>query len=142
MKNKLYFEEFGEQLLKVKGISKAEFARRLGIHKQNVNSVFSTKSVIVLRKNAVTPERIGISQRRPNSLKLGVVARFMPRKLKSTFMSFSDTCATASKFWLTRPAIWISAVYAFSLTTPRSSPSFVTSSAESPIKYVRGLEIT
>lgn len=39
MKDKLYFEEHGEQLLKRKGISKAEFARRLGIHKQNVNSV-------------------------------------------------------------------------------------------------------
>ncbi|MBQ7773463.1 MAG: helix-turn-helix transcriptional regulator [Bacteroidales bacterium] len=52
MKDKLYFEEHGEQLLKRKGISKAEFARRLGIHKQNVNSVFSTKSVIVLRKVA------------------------------------------------------------------------------------------
>lgn len=52
MKDKLYFEEYGEQLLKRKGISKAEFARRLGIHKQNVNSVFSTKSVIVLRKVA------------------------------------------------------------------------------------------
>ena len=42
MKDKLYFEEFGEKLLKIKGISKAEFARRLGIHKQNVNSAFST----------------------------------------------------------------------------------------------------
>ena len=52
MKDKLYFEEFGEKLLKIKGISKAEFARRLGIHKQNVNSAFSTKSVIVLRKVA------------------------------------------------------------------------------------------
>ena len=52
MKEQLYFEEYGEQLLKRKGISKAEFARRLGIHKQNVNSVFSTKSVIVLRKVA------------------------------------------------------------------------------------------
>ena len=52
MKDKLYFEEFGEQLLKLKGITKAEFARRLGIHKQNVNSVFATKSVIVLRNVA------------------------------------------------------------------------------------------
>lgn len=52
MSEKLYFEEFGEQLLKRKGISKAEFARRIGICKQNVNSIFSTKSVIVLRKVA------------------------------------------------------------------------------------------
>ncbi len=52
MSGKLYFEEHGEELLKSVGISKSEFARRLGIHKQNVNSVFSTKSVIVLRKVA------------------------------------------------------------------------------------------
>ena len=52
MPGKLYFEEHGERLLKSKGITKAEFARRLGICKQNVNSIFSTKSVIVLRKVA------------------------------------------------------------------------------------------
>ena len=52
MSGKLYFEEHGEELLKSLGISKAEFARRIGIHKQNVNSVFATKSVIVLRKVA------------------------------------------------------------------------------------------
>lgn len=52
MSGKLYFEEHGEQLLKSCGISKAEFARRMGICKQNVNSIFSTKSVIVLRKVA------------------------------------------------------------------------------------------
>ena len=52
MPGKLYFEEHGERLLKSKDITKAEFARRLGICKQNVNSIFSTKSVIVLRKVA------------------------------------------------------------------------------------------
>ena len=52
MSGKLYFEEHGEELLKCSGVSKAEFARRIGIHKQNVNSVFATKSVIVLRKVA------------------------------------------------------------------------------------------
>ena len=49
MSGKLYFEEHGEELLKSVGISKAEFARRLGIHKQNVNSVFSTKSTSMLQ---------------------------------------------------------------------------------------------
>ena len=52
MSGKLYFEEHGEELLKSIGISKAEFARRIGIHKQNVNSIFTTKSVIMLRKVA------------------------------------------------------------------------------------------
>ncbi len=52
MSGKLYFEEHGEELLKSVGISKAEFARKIGICKQNVNSIFATKNVIVLRKVA------------------------------------------------------------------------------------------
>ena len=48
--NKLYFEVKGEQLLKELGITKTEFANRMGIQKQNVNALFSTKSVIVLRR--------------------------------------------------------------------------------------------
>lgn len=47
---KLYFEEKGEELLKEIGLTKSEFARRMGICKQNVNSVFTTKNVLVLRK--------------------------------------------------------------------------------------------
>lgn len=50
MSGKLYLEEHGERLLNTIGMTKAEFARRIGIHKQNVNSVFTTKSVIVIRK--------------------------------------------------------------------------------------------
>ena len=50
MSDKLYFEVNGEELLKAAGLKKAEFARRLGIHKQNVNSVFSTKNILILRK--------------------------------------------------------------------------------------------
>lgn len=47
---KLYFEEKGEELLKEVGLTKSEFARRMVICKQNVNSVFTTKNVLVLRK--------------------------------------------------------------------------------------------
>ena len=50
--NKLYFEEKGEQLLREKGLSKAEFARRMGIRRQNVNQLFTTKNLFVLRKAA------------------------------------------------------------------------------------------
>lgn len=52
MSDKLYFEVKGEELLQNSGLKKAEFAKRLGIHKQNVNSVFSTKNILVLRKAA------------------------------------------------------------------------------------------
>lgn len=48
--DKLYLEVYGEKLLGRVGMTKAEFARRLGIRKQNVNSVFTTKSVIVIKK--------------------------------------------------------------------------------------------
>lgn len=49
---KLYFELHGERLLKERGMTKAAFARELGIFKQNVNSVFATKNVLQLRKIA------------------------------------------------------------------------------------------
>lgn len=52
MCKKLYFEEKGEELLRNAGLTKAEFARRMGICKQNVNSVFSTKNILMLRKAA------------------------------------------------------------------------------------------
>ena len=52
MSDKLYFEVMGLELLQGAGLTKAEFARRLGIHKQNVNAVFSTKNIFVLRKAA------------------------------------------------------------------------------------------
>lgn len=49
---KLYFEEWGEQLLRARGMTKAKFARRMGIHRQNVNHIFTTKSVLTLQKAA------------------------------------------------------------------------------------------
>lgn len=47
---KLYFEEYGEKLLKDAGMTKAEFARKLGICKQNVNIAFKTKNIEILRR--------------------------------------------------------------------------------------------
>lgn len=52
MSDKLYFEVKGLELLQSAGLTKAEFARRLGIHKQNVNAVFSSKNILVLRRAA------------------------------------------------------------------------------------------
>ena len=56
--DKLFFEEKGAELLKNIGMTKAEFARRMGIHKQNVNLLFKTKNIMVLRKAA---EVLGVS---------------------------------------------------------------------------------
>lgn len=56
--DKLFFEEKGSELLKNIGMTKAEFARRMGIHKQNVNLLFKTKNIVVLRKAA---EVLGVS---------------------------------------------------------------------------------
>jgi len=47
---KLYFEEKGAKLLADLGISKAEFARRMDIHRQNVNSLFRTKNLATIFK--------------------------------------------------------------------------------------------
>ena len=52
--DRLYFEENGEELLKRNGLTKSEFARRMGIKKQNVNILFKTKNVITLRKVSET----------------------------------------------------------------------------------------
>ncbi|MBO7070970.1 MAG: helix-turn-helix transcriptional regulator [Bacteroidales bacterium] len=46
--SKLYFEEKGEEILRNKGIRKAEFARRMGIRNQNVNILFKTKNLDTL----------------------------------------------------------------------------------------------
>ncbi len=50
--SKLYFEEKGEEILRNKGIRKAEFARRMGIRKQNVNILFKTKNLDTLFRAA------------------------------------------------------------------------------------------
>ena len=50
--SKLYFEEKVEEILRNKGIRKAEFARRMGIRKQNVNILFKTKNLDTLFRAA------------------------------------------------------------------------------------------
>lgn len=48
--NKIYFEAKGEALLKRIGMSKSEFARRMGIRKQNVKALFKTRNLETIYK--------------------------------------------------------------------------------------------
>ena len=48
----IYFEEKGEALLERIGMPKAEFARRMGIQRQNVKSLFKSKDLRVIRRAA------------------------------------------------------------------------------------------
>lgn len=48
--NQIYFEAKGEALLKRIGMSKSEFARRMGIRKQNVKALFKTKNLETIYK--------------------------------------------------------------------------------------------
>ena len=50
--NAIYFEEKGEQLLERIGMPKAEFARRMGIQRQNVKALFRSKDLRVIHKAA------------------------------------------------------------------------------------------
>jgi len=50
--NQLYFEAKGETLLEQIGMSKSEFARRMGIRKQNVKALFKTKNLETIYKAA------------------------------------------------------------------------------------------
>lgn len=50
MMNQIYFEANGEALLKRIGMSKSEFARRMGIRKQNVKALFKTKNLETIYK--------------------------------------------------------------------------------------------
>ena len=52
MSDKTYFEENGDALLRQNGISKTEFAEKMGVKKQNVNTLFATKNILILRKAA------------------------------------------------------------------------------------------
>ena len=55
--NTIYFEAKGEYLLEKIGMPKAEFARRMGIHRQNVKALFKSKDIRVIQKAA---EVIGV----------------------------------------------------------------------------------
>ena len=50
--NQIYFEAKGEALLERIGMSKSEFARRMGIQKQNVKALFKSKNLETIRKAA------------------------------------------------------------------------------------------
>ncbi len=50
--DKTYFEANGPELIKRLGITKTEFALRMGIRKQNINTLFKTKNILVIRKAA------------------------------------------------------------------------------------------
>lgn len=55
--NHIYFEAKGEALLEEIGMTKSEFARRMGIRKQNVKALFKTKNLETIYKAA---EVIGV----------------------------------------------------------------------------------
>ena len=48
----IYLEEKGVELLKQRGMSKAEFARRMGIQRQNVNVLFKTNNLEIIARVA------------------------------------------------------------------------------------------
>lgn len=48
----IYFEAKGEDLLGRIGMTKSEFARRMGIHRQNVGTLFKTKNLETIYKAA------------------------------------------------------------------------------------------
>ena len=48
----IYFEEKGLSLLPLRGISKAEFARRMGIQRQNVNVLVRTNNLEIIARAA------------------------------------------------------------------------------------------
>lgn len=52
MDSRLYFEIHGEEMLRVKGLSKTDFAERMGVKKQNVNALFQTKNILTIKKAA------------------------------------------------------------------------------------------
>ena len=48
----IYFEEKGIELLEKLGLSKSEFARRMGIQRQNVNALFKTNNLEIIARAA------------------------------------------------------------------------------------------
>ena len=50
--NQIYFEANGEKLLERIGMTKSEFARQMGIRKQNVKALFRTKNLETIYKAA------------------------------------------------------------------------------------------
>lgn len=84
---RIYFEQNGEKLLRTIGMSKSEFARRMGIRKQNVNVLFKTKNLDTIRKAS---EVLGV----PLGLLIGYTEEvdingLLPRNIESD-VSFQD----------------------------------------------------
>lgn len=50
--NKIIFEEKGAEILRKIGMTKTEFAEKMGIKKQNVNALFKTHNLSIIRKAA------------------------------------------------------------------------------------------
>ena len=50
--NQIYFEANGEELLEKIGMTKTEFARKMGIRKQNVKALFKSKNLETIHKAA------------------------------------------------------------------------------------------
>ena len=48
----IYFEEKGSALLEQRGMTKSEFARRMGIQRQNVNALFRTNNIEIIARAA------------------------------------------------------------------------------------------
>ena len=48
----IYFNEKGTELLEMMGMTKSEFARRMGIQRQNVNALFKTNNIEIIAKVA------------------------------------------------------------------------------------------
>ncbi|MGM9788610.1 MAG: helix-turn-helix domain-containing protein [Candidatus Cryptobacteroides sp.] len=67
--NRIYFEAKGESLLESLGMSKSEFARRMGIRKQNVKTLFKTKNLETIYKAS---EVLGV----PFSMLVGYVEEY------------------------------------------------------------------
>lgn len=47
---KTYFEEHAEEMLSNAGITKAQFAKVVGVAPQNISKLFSTKNILTLSK--------------------------------------------------------------------------------------------
>ena len=50
----IYFGEKGAELLEKMGMTKSEFARRMGIQRQNVNALFKTSNLEIIAKVCYT----------------------------------------------------------------------------------------
>ena len=83
--DQIFFEAKGESLLEQIGMSKSEFARRMGIRKQNVKVLFKTKNLETIHKAA---EVLGV----PFTLLIGHIAE--PDLNAIPIASYEDENAT------------------------------------------------